>query len=289
MEKCLERPSLGIFDMAITNGRPSNHNKPLKLKMSQHPLANDPELLKQARDGLETIHKFRASLLRLMVQYSELTGSNDPTLVQVQDLTQKLEDATKKAPSIRLALAVQRSALANPEIRSCPYCDDSDGVDGILSFFADESSGTFLSNGTLKVAGSSGEPQFGRFSNVAEVRTGSSFTWRNQSGQYIEYTFSCWIRVTAFTIVARGLKTRPGNWKIEVSASGDWIPVAIQDRSKEDIDDRARVITATYFFAAISDWIHKVRLTQTDRSFVDGADLELEAFELFGEVWLVPK
>jgi hypothetical protein len=42
--------------------------------------------------------------------------------------------------------------------------------------------------------------------------------------------------------------------------------------------------TVTYFLTAASEWTKYVSLIQTDKSFVDTPQLELEAFELFGEV-----
>jgi hypothetical protein len=80
-----------------------------------------------------------------MEKCSELTGPPDidATLLKVRDLAEKLEEAAKKAPSIRCALAVQRAALQKPQIRACPYCEDTDGLKESFPIFPTDGTALF--------------------------------------------------------------------------------------------------------------------------------------------------
>jgi hypothetical protein len=150
---------------------------------------------------------------------------------------------------------------------------------GVLSVLPKEHGGNVQEKGTVIITSKSGfddEPGHA-LKNLADLTTNSSFTSKNEPGQWV-----CWdfretrVRPTYYMIMGYQLKS----WVVEGSLNGtNWTEI---DRKTDNQTSKgAGWVKASFAVATVAE-CRFIRLTQTDKRH-DGQDyMPLQAVEFFG-------
>jgi hypothetical protein len=150
--------------------------------------------------------------------------------------------------------------------------------DGIISYLTLKHGGNVHDKGIVTITSKSVLDDLRwPLRNVADLTSGSSFSSRDEPGQWICWNFhELRVRPTHYTLHSNGLKS----WVVESSLDGEaWTEI---DRKTDNQDFNVYRWETASFAVSKSAEGRFIRLTQTDQSHLGFDVLDIKAFEFFG-------